>query len=65
MSLERIGNLYDETRVYKSERTTTLPCFGIDHRPDTRGLSPGKYKHTCPKCGEGYYFEVLPQGAFL
>jgi hypothetical protein len=65
MSIEKIGNLYDGTRIYKSERSNTFPCNSIDHKPDIRGLSPGKYKHICPKCGESYYFEVYPEGPWL
>lgn len=36
------------------------PCFDPEHNPPNNiYLTPGKYKHTCPRCKNVIYFEVM------
>lgn len=62
--MERISNIYDNPKVYKSE--INKPCHHPEHNPPNMiVLPPGKYRHVCPNCGKVYNLDIYPEGSWL
>ena len=65
MPTKKIGDIYDnDTKiwVYEEEKTCLHPEH---HPPQFMVFTPGKYIHTCPKCGKVTKFEIYSQGVFI
>jgi hypothetical protein len=63
MGIERIGDIYDNGKVYTS---IDKYCHNPEHNPPNMiNLPPGKYRYTCPGCGKVSNFDIYPEGSWL